>query len=192
MKIIFLIFLLLFSLQDLSAQDYWSGVKEVCVGDQIYRVDSGPNIVFVKNTKNHVRNEIRYKVGSDPVRYYSYATGMGHFADVDYLLLKGIVNKVFTEEERSLYTEADGFLYIVFAVNPEEGSIYEIEFQLQSVGDDKTILSISPQKLSLLEKTLKEEMICKISDALREERQSYALAGCPLFFKKTEQYPAYL
>ena len=192
MKIIFLIFLLLFSLQDLSAQDYWSGVKEVCVGDQIYRVDSGPNIVFVKNTKNHVRNEIRYKVGSDPVRYYSYATGMGHFADVDYLLLKGIVNKVFTEEERSLYTEVDGFLYIVFAVNPEEGSIYEIEFQLQSVGDDKTILSISPQKLSLLEKTLKEEMICKISDALREERQSYALAGCPLFFKKTEQYPAYL
>ena len=192
MKIIFLIFLLLFSLQDLSAQDYWSGVKEVFVGDQIYRVDSGPNIVFVKNTKNHVRNEIRYKVGSDPVRYYSYATGMGHFADVDYLLLKGIVNKVFTEEERSLYTEADGFLYIVFAVNPEEGSIYEIEFQLQSVGDDKTILSISPQKLSLLEKTLKEEMICKISDALREERQSYALAGCPLFFKKTEQYPAYL
>ena len=192
MKIIFLFFLLLFSLQDLSAQDYWSGVKEVCVGDQIYRVDSGPNIVFVKNTKNHVRNEIRYKVGSDPVRYYSYATGMGHFADVDYLLLKGIVNKVFTEEERSLYTEADGFLYIVFAVNPEEGSIYEIEFQLQSVGDDKTILSISPQKLSLLEKTLKEEMICKISDALREERQSYALAGCPLFFKKTEQYPAYL
>lgn len=77
MKIIFLIFLLLFSLQDLSAQDYWSGVKEVCVGDQIYRVDSGPNIVFVKNTKNHVRNEIRYKVGSDPVRYYSYATGWG-------------------------------------------------------------------------------------------------------------------
>ena len=192
MKIIFFIFLLLFSLQDLSAQDYWSGVKEVCVGDQIYRVDSGPNIVFVKNTKNHVRNEIRYKVGSDPVRYYSYATGMGHFADVDDLLLKGIVNKVCTEEERSLYTEADGFLYIVFAVNPEEGSIYEIEFQLQSVGDDKTILSISPQKLSLLEKTLKEEMICKISDALREERQSYAIAGCPLFFKKTEQYPAYL
>ncbi len=109
---------------------------------------------------------------------------MGHFADVDYKLLKRIVNKVFTEEECSLYTEADGFLYIVFAVNPEEGSIYEIEFQLQSVGDDKTILSISPEKLALLEKTLKEEMVCKISDALREERQSYALAGCTLFFKK--------
>ena len=190
MKIIFLIFLLLFSLQDLSAQDYWSGVKEVCVGDQIYRVDSGPNIVFVKNTKNHVRNEIRYKVGSDPVRYYSYATGMGHQADVDYQLLDGIVNRVFTEEERSRYTEADGFIYIVFAVNSDNGSIYEMEFNIRR--GDKTILSIPPDKLALLEKTLKEEMICKISDALREERQSYAIAGCPLFFKKTEQYPAYL
>jgi hypothetical protein len=179
-----IILLLLFSPQDGYTQDYYSGRKEVYGGDQIYRVTGGQKIVSVKNIQNRVRNEIRYKVGSDPVRYYTYATGMGHFADVDYKLLKRIVNKVFTEEECSLYTEADGFLYIVFAVNPEESSIYEIEFQLQSVGDDKTILSISPEKLALLEKTLKEEMVCKISDALREERQSYALAGCTLFFKK--------
>lgn len=185
-----IILLLLFLPQDEYAQDYYSGRKEVYAGNQIYRVSEGLGYVFVKNTQNHVRNEIRYKVGSDPVRYYSYATGMGHQADVDYQLLDGIVNRVFTEEERSRYTEADGFIYIVFAVNSDNGSIYEMEFNIRR--GDKTILSIPPDKLALLEKTLKEEMICKISDALREERQSYAIAGCPLFFKKTEQYPAYL
>lgn len=185
-----IILLLLFLPQDEYAQDYYSGRKEVYAGNQIYRVSEGLGYVFVKNTQNHVRNEIRYKVGSDPVRYYSYATGMGHQADVDYQLLDGIVNRVFTEEERSRYTEADGFIYIVFAVNSDNGSIYEMEFNIR--WGDKTILSIPPDKLALLEKTLKEEMICKISDALREERQSYAIAGCPLFFKKTEQYPAYL
>ena len=177
-----IILLLLFLPQDEYAQDYYSGRKEVYAGNQIYRVSEGLGYVFVKNTQNHVRNEIRYKVGSDPVRYYSYATGMGHQADVDYQLLDGIVNKVFTEEERSRYTEADGSLYIVFAVNPDDGRVYEMEFQLRR--GDKTILSIPPDKLALLEKTLKEEMTCNISDALREERQSYAIAGCPLFFKE--------
>lgn len=182
MTALLVILLLLFSPQDGFAQDYYSGRKEVLGGDQVYRVAEGHSIVFVKNTLNHVRNKMRYKVGSEPVRYYSYATGMGHQADVDYQLLDGIVNKVFTEEERSRYTEADGSLYIVFAVNPDDGRVYEMEFQLRR--GDKTILSIPPDKLALLEKTLKEEMTCNISDALREERQSYAIAGCPLFFKE--------
>ena len=76
---------------------------------------------FIENKANHMRDQLRYKVGSNPVRYYTEATGMGEFADVDTTSFNSIVRSVFTPEEIRRYTDARGGIYIGFVVDPNSG-----------------------------------------------------------------------
>ena len=63
-----------------------------------------------------MRDNPRYKIGSDPVVYYSEATGMGHFADSDSAVFNRIVRKVFSEDEIRRYRDASGSIYIAYVV----------------------------------------------------------------------------
>ena len=54
--------------------------------------------VYIKNAMNSLRDDFRYKTDSDSGEYYSEATGMGTFADVNDSVFQACVHQVFTEE----------------------------------------------------------------------------------------------
>lgn len=139
------------------------------------------NDILVENQANCLRNNLRYKVGSNPVVYYSEVTGMGHFADSDYEKFEQIVKLVFSSEEIKKYKEASGFIYLGYVVDPDSGRILEVRFDFWIPDNDLTLLSIPIEKLWKLESLLKEQLVCHISEALKAEKQSYALAGDTMF-----------
>ena len=106
---------------------------------------------------------------------------MGHFADSDYEKFEQIVKLVFSSEEIKKYKEASGSIYLGYVVDPDSGRILEVRFDFWIPDNDLTLLSIPIEKLWKLESLLKEQLVCHISEALKAEKQSYALAGDTMF-----------
>ncbi len=128
-----------------SSQDYYSGKTEIACNGEVYKISCASEGLCLSNKKNHIIDELRYKVGSNPVRYYSYATGMGTPADIDYDKYDEIVRKVFTGVTGNPYN------------------------------------AIPIEKFYELEKLLKAEMVCSLSDELKKEKQSHGYTTTDLF-----------
>lgn len=161
------------------AQDYYSGKTEITCDNLTYNVIDFTKYgnIYIENATNHMRDQLRYKVGSNPVKYYSYAHGMGHFADFDEALLRDIVRVIFTDEEIAKFTACPGIVELKCVVDPDSRRVLEVEYVLLFKEDPaKTVLSIPVEKLAALEVALKDRMIMVFSDKLIEERQSYVLA----------------
>lgn len=64
----------------LHGQNYYMGKSLLRYNDVYYKIThySFNNDILVENQANSLRNNLRYKVGSNPLVYYSEATGMGH------------------------------------------------------------------------------------------------------------------
>ena len=182
---IFLTILLMLLSFPLSAQDYYTGKDVLEYKDAKYKIThySFTRDIIVENQANCMRDKLRYKIGSDPVVYYSDATGMGHFADSDSSVFNRIVKEVFSEEEIRRYKEASGSIYIGYVVNPDNGRILETRFDIWLPDNDLTLLSIPIEKFWKLESLLKKQLVCHISNELKAERQSYTLSGDVLFSK---------
>jgi hypothetical protein len=110
-----------------SSQDYYSGKTEIACYGEVYKISCASKGLCLSNKKNHLIDELRYKVGSNPVRYYSDATGMGTPADIDYDKYDEIVRKVFTDEEIEKYSRY-GFIIIRYCVDTQTGRTLEVEF----------------------------------------------------------------
>ena len=165
-----------------SSQDYYSGKTEIACYGEVYKILSASDFLYLSNKKNHIIDELRYKVGSNPVRYYSYATGMGTPADIDYDKYDEIVRKVFTDEEIEKYSRY-GFIIIRYCVDTQTGRTLEVEFvswyKKGVTGNPYNAIPI--EKFYELEKLLKAEMVCSLSDELRKEKQSHGYATTHLF-----------
>ena len=111
-----------------SSQDYYSGKTEIACNGEVYKISRASKGLYLSYKKNHIIDELRYKVGSNPVRYYSYATGMGTPADIDYDKYDEIVRKVFTDEEIEKYSRY-GFIIIRYCVDTQTGRTLEVEFR---------------------------------------------------------------
>lgn len=185
LRMIFLTILLMLLSFPLSAQDYYTGKDVLEYKDAKYKIThySFTRDIIVENQANCMRDKLRYKIGSDPVVYYSDATGMGHFADSDSSVFNRIVKEVFSEEEIRRYKEASGSIYIGYVVNPDNGRILETRFDIWLPDNDLTLLSIPIEKFWKLESLLKKQLVCHISNELKAERQSYTLSGDVLFSK---------
>ena len=149
-----------------SSQDYYSGKTEIACNGEVYKISRASKGLYLSNKKNHIIDELRYKVGSNPVRYYSYATGMGTPADIDYDKYDEIVRKVFTDEEIEKYSRY-GFIIIRYCVDTQTGRTLEVEF-------------VSWYKKGVT-KLLKAEMVCSLSDELKKEKQSHGYTTTDLF-----------
>ena len=165
-----------------SSQDYYSGKTEIACYGEVYKILSASDFLYLSNKKNHLIDELRYKVGSNPVRYYSYATGMGTPAGIDYDKYDEIVRKVFTDEEIEKYAR-HGFIIIRYCVDTQTGRTLEVEFvswyKKGVTGNPYNAIPI--EKFYELEKLLKAEMVCSLSDELRKEKQSHGYATTDLF-----------
>ncbi|MCH3939824.1 MAG: DUF5043 domain-containing protein [Bacteroidales bacterium] len=165
-----------------SSQDYYSGKTEIACYGEVYKILSASDFLYLSNKKNHLIDELRYKVGSNPVRYYSYATGMGTPAGIDYDKYDEIVRKVFTDEEIEKYSRY-GFIIIRYCVDTQTGRTLEVEFvswyKKGVTGNPYNAIPI--EKFYELEKLLKAEMVCSLSDELRKEKQSHGYATTHLF-----------
>lgn len=188
MFLLVLIMLFVCPQSNLAAQDWYSGREAISCDGQNYSVKhlSAFRGYLVSNDNNKMRRQPRYKVGSKPCLYYSEATGMGHMAELDSCLFYDLVERVFSKEEILHYTANPGYVLVRYVVDSNVGHVLEVDFTLFYRDDDKTILSLPPDKLVLLEKLLKEEMTCGISSALKEERQSYAITNNFLFLRPKE------
>ncbi|MBQ9310689.1 MAG: hypothetical protein IJ222_07510 [Bacteroidales bacterium] len=140
----------------------------------------GKYVGYIENSSNCIGKEPRYKLGSDPVRYYTWATGMGHSADVDVKTFDSIVADVFTQDEIDRYSKAKGNVYVNFTIDSLTGKILEVRFQI-TTADMVFANLLSMEKIYELEKMFKEKLVCSLSDELKEEKQSYAIAGQNLF-----------
>ena len=165
---------------------YSSTKTEVTCRDITYKlwtIHDKYDTYFIENKANHMRDQLRYEVGSDPVHYYSYATGMGEFADVDTTSFNSIVRSVFTPEEIRRYTDARGGIYIGFVVDPNSGRVLEVRFDLTANKQDTGVFTelLTMEKFYQLEKQFKENLVCGISEKLKSQKQSYTLAGINLF-----------
>ena len=165
-----------------SSQDYYSGKTEIACNGEVYKISRASKGLYLSNKKNHLIDELRYKVGSNPVRYYSYATGMGTPADIDYDKYGEIVRKVFTDEEIEKYSR-HGFIIIRYCVDTQTGRTLEVEFvswyKKGVTGNPYNAIPI--EKFYELEKFLKAEMVCYLSDELKKEKQSHGYATTHLF-----------
>ena len=165
-----------------SSQDYYSGKTEIACYGEVYKILSASDFLYLSNKKNHLIDELRYKVGSNPVRYYSYATGMGTPADIDYDKYDEIVRKVFTDEEIEKYSRY-GFIIIRYCVDTQTGRTLEVEFvswyKKGVTGNPYNAIPI--EKFYELEKLLKAEMVCSLSDELKKEKQSHGYTTTDLF-----------
>ena len=165
-----------------SSQDYYSGKTEIACYGEVYKIISASDFLYLSNKKNHLIDELRYKVGSNPVRYYSYATGMGTPADIDYDKYDEIVRKVFTDEEIEKYSRY-GFIIIKYCVDTQTGRTLEVKFitwyKKGVTGNPYNAIPI--EKFYELEKFLKAEMVCYLSDELKKEKQSHGYATTHLF-----------
>ena len=165
-----------------SSQDYYSGKTEIACNGEVYKISCASEGLCLSNKKNHMVDELRYKVGSNPVRYYSYATGMGTPADIDYDKYGEIVRKVFTDEEIEKYSRY-GFIIIKYCVDTQTGRTLEVKFitwyKKGVTGNPYNAIPI--EKFYELEKLLKAEMVCSLSDELKKEKQSHGYATTHLF-----------
>ena len=165
-----------------SSQDYYSGKTEIACYGEVYKILSASDFLYLSNKKNHLIDELRYKVGSNPVRYYTYATGMGTPAGIDYDKYDEIVRKVFTDEEIGKYSRY-GFIIIRYCVDTQTGRTLEVEFvswyKKGVTGNPYNAIPI--EKFYELEKFLKAEMVCSLSDELKKEKQSHGYATTHLF-----------
>lgn len=165
-----------------SSQDYYSRKTEIACNGEVYKISRASKGLCLSNKKNHLIDELRYKVGSNPVRYYSDATGMGTPADIDYDKYDEIVRKVFTDEEIEKYSRY-GFIIIRYCVDTQTGRTLEVEFvswyKKGVTGNPYNAIPI--EKFYELEKLLKAEMVCSLSDELKKEKQSYGYATTHLF-----------
>ena len=165
-----------------SSQDYYSGKTDIACYGEVYKILSASDFLYLSNKKNHLIDELRYKVGSNPVRYYSDATRMGTPADIDYDKYDEIVRKVFTDEEIEKYSRY-GFIIIRYCVDTQTGRTLEVEFvswyKKGVTGNPYNAIPI--EKFYELEKLLKAEMVCSLSDELRKEKQSHGYATTHLF-----------
>ena len=165
-----------------SSQDYYSGKTEIACYGEVYKILSASDFLYLSNKKNHLIDELRYKVGSNPVRYYSDATRMGTPADIDYDKYDEIVRKVFTDEEIEKYSRY-GFIIIRYCVDTQTGRTLEVEFvswyKKGVTGNPYNAIPI--EKFYELEKLLKAEMVCSLSDELKKEKQSHGYATTHLF-----------
>ena len=164
------------------SQDYYSGKTEIACNGEVYKISFASGDLCVSNKKNHIIDELRYEVGSNPVRYYSYATGMGTPADIDYDKYDEIVRRVFTDEEIEKYSRY-GFIIIRYRVDTQTGRTLEVEFvswyKKGVTGNPYNAIPI--EKFYELEKLLKAEMVCSLSDELKKEKQSYGYTTTHLF-----------
>ena len=165
-----------------SSQDYYSGKTEIACYGEVYKILSASDFLYLSNKKNHLIDELRYKVGSNPVRYYSDATGMGTPAGIDYDKYDEIVRKVFTDEEIEKYSRY-GFIIIKYCVDTQTGRTLEVKFitwyKKGVTGNPYNAIPI--EKFYELEKLLKAEMVCSLSDELKKEKQSHGYATTDLF-----------
>lgn len=174
-------FLLTFAAVASSAQDYYSSKEYVEYSNVGYRIIHYSGSVYVENAANYMRETPRYKVGSDPTVYYTYASGMGHMATSDAVQFKKIVRNVFSEDEINNYTKSQGRVFLTYVVDPDNGKVLEVSFRVGINNGDKTLLAIPIEKFYKLEVLIKQRLVCQISDALKAEKQSYALSGDTLF-----------
>lgn len=168
-----------------NAQDHYTGKDVLVYKDVKYKIThfSFTRNISVENQANCIRDNLRYKIGSNPVVYYSDATGMGHFADSDSAMFNSIVREVFSEEEIRMYSEVSGSIYVGYVVDPDSGRVLETRFDIWLPDDDLTLLSIPIEKFWKLESLIKKQLVCHISNELKAERQSYTLSGDVLFSK---------
>lgn len=167
-----------------NAQDYYSNVGSLEYAGVRYRISHYEDDVFIENAANNMRDHLRYKIGSDPVVYYSYATGMGHLAESDSVAFDKIVRKVFSEDEIKEYTDCRGGVFLTYVVDPVNGRVLEVHFRIKLRDGDETLLSIPIRKFYELEMLIKQHLVCHISEELKAERQSYTLSGDDLFIRK--------
>lgn len=171
-----------------NAQNYYTGKRDVYSSDgtrylitDYSEEDWRTKSVYIKNEGNFITDDFRYKLDSTSGEYYSWATGMGTFADVNDSVFYACVRQVFTEEEIARYSAVPSSSILVkFAVNPETGQVWEVEYDI-TFENDRTFLSIPIDKFHALENALKSHPVCSISEKLRQERQSYAITNCTLF-----------
>ena len=175
-----LVLISVFSLNT-EAQDYYSSREYVEYNNVRYRVTHYPGSVYVGNTANHMREVPRHKVGSDPTVYYTYASGMGHMATSDAVQFKKIVRDVFSDDEINTYAKSQGSVFLTYVVDPDSGKVLEVSFRIGINNGDKTLLAIPIEKFYKLEVLIKQRLVCHISEALKAEKQSYALSGDTLF-----------
>ena len=179
-----LVLISVFSLNT-EAQDYYSSKEYVEYNNVRYRVTHYPGSVYVGNTANHMREVPRHKVGSDPTVYYTYASGMGHMATSDAVQFKKIVRDVFSDDEINTYAKSQGSVFLTYVVDPDSGKVLEVSFRIGINNGDKTLLAIPIEKFYKLEVLIKQRLVCHISEALKAEKQSYALSGDTLFLRWT-------
>ena len=163
------------------AQDYYSGRDFIDCDTVMYRITHYSNAVYIENAANCLRSEPRYKVGSNPKVYYTYASGMGHLALSDTAQFNKIVKEVFSEDEIKAYTDSQGDVFLTYVVDPVGGKVLEVDFRISMFNGDKTLLAIPIEKFSRLEMLIKQSLVCHISEELKAERQSYTLSGDSLF-----------
>ena len=124
--------------------------------------------------------------------YYSGKTEIACYGEVykilsasDFLDLSNkneIVRKVFTDEEIEEYARY-GFIIIRYCVDTQTGRTLEVEFvswyKKGVTGNPYNAIPI--EKFYELEKLLKAEMVCSLSDELKKEKQSHGYATTHLF-----------
>lgn len=164
-----------------KAQDHYSNKEYIEYNNIRYRITHYSGSVYVENAANHMRETPRLKVGSDPTVYYTYASGMGHVATSDTVQFKKIVRDVFSDDEINTYTKSRGSVFLTYVVDPDNGKVLEVCFRIGINNGDKTLLAIPIEKFNKLEVLIKQRLVCHISEALKAEKQSYALAGDTLF-----------
>lgn len=167
-----------------NAQDYYSNVDSLEYAGVKYRITHYPGDIYIENAENCMRNEFRYKMGSDPIVYYTYATGMGHFAEPNTVKFNELVRKVFSEEEIKEYSNSPDAVFLTYVVDPGNGEILEVSFRVRIYKEDKTLLAIPIKKFYELEMLIKQHLVCHISEELKAERQSYTLGFNSMFIKK--------
>ena len=145
-----------------SSQDYYSGKTEIACYGEVYKISRASKGLYLSNKKNHLIDELRYKVGSNPY--------------------DEIVRKVFTDEEIEKYSRY-GFIIIKYCVDTQTGRTLEVKFitwyKKGVTGNPYNAIPI--EKFYELEKFLKAEMVCYLSDELKKEKQSHGYATTHLF-----------
>ena len=106
---------------------------------------------------------------------------MGHMATSDAVQFKKIVRDVFSDDEVNTYAKSQGSVFLTYVVDPDSGKVLEVSFRIGINNGDKTLLAIPIEKYYKLEVLIKQRLVCHISEALKAEKQSYALSGDTLF-----------
>lgn len=180
--LLLIIFLCAANIQVIAQSPYLT-CDTIAFGNSSYSIHRNVSLknIRIKNTQNHVRDSLIYKLGSNPREYFSYRTGYPMAIPMQERL-DSVINIVFSTTEIQAYCDAHSWLTVLFALDPDTGETLEVEFQMDYAFDDnEIILSLPIERLHALEVLLKQRVVCFIPIEVNDAQMSYCTAVYSIF-----------